>query len=145
MFKSILMPIDGSTLSCKPLPVVVDLARQLNVKLVFLSVAEPRLYNGSDADAVRTGEEVESGNLSSAQKNVGRALASARSANVRCEAVVSLSRVPCDEILSTAERLHCDAIVMATRGKMGVIDSLFNESVTQELLKKSSIPVLVFP
>lgn len=145
MFKTILMPIDGTALSYKPLTAVVDLARQLNGKLIFLSVAEPRLFNASDADAVHAGEQVESINLCSAQKYVGRALASARSANVRCEAVVSLSRMPCEEIVSTAERMQCDAIVMATRGKMGVIDTLFSESVTQEVLKKSSIPVLVFP
>lgn len=145
MFKSILMPIDGSSLSFKPLPAVITLAVQLKAKLVFLSIAEPRLFNASDADAVSTGEAVETANLHTAQQNIGRALASARSANVPCEAVVSLSRLPCDEILDTAERLQCDAIAMATRGKMGVIDTLFGESTTQELLRKSSIPVLVFP
>lgn len=52
---------------------------------------------------------------------------------------------PEDEIIDALHRFQCDRVVMATRGKMGVVDTLFNESTTQEPIKNFPVPVLVFP
>ncbi|HEV2612619.1 MAG TPA: universal stress protein [Noviherbaspirillum sp.] len=145
MFKSILMPVDGSTLSYKPMQVATDLAKLSSGKLIVMSVAEPRLFNGSDADSLQTGQTVEEMRLHAAKVNVQKVLDYAEEANVDCEAVVSMSRLPDEEILEAAKQYHCDVIVMATRGKTGVIDMMFNESLTQEVLRKSMVPVLVFP
>ncbi len=145
MFKSILMPVDGSALSYKPMQVATDLAKLSSGKLIVLSVAEPRLFNGSDIDSLQTGQSVEEMHLHAAKANVQKVLDYAEAANVACEAVVSMSRLPDEEILETAKHFHCDVIVMATRGKMGVIDMMFSESLTQEVLRKSMVPVLVFP
>ena len=69
----------------------------------------------------------------------------AEKAGVACESVVSMSHVPRDEILDTVQKASCDLIVMATRGRMGVIDTIFSESTTQDVIRKSPVPVLVFP
>lgn len=145
MFKSILMPVDGSTLSYKPMQVATDLARLSSGKLIVMSVAEPRLFNGTDADSLQTGQTVEEMHLHAAKLNAQKVLDYAEQANVDCEAVVSMSRLPDEEILEAAKQFHCDVIVMATRGKTGVLDMIFNESLTQEVLRKSMVPVLVFP
>lgn len=145
MFNSILLPVNDTELSFKPVDAVIDLARMTGARLVVLSVAEPRLFRASDYDAVRSGREVEAMKLEQADDCTRRACAAAAEAGVACESAVSMSAEPEDEILDAVRRFQCDLVVMATRGKMGVVDTLFNESTTQEVIRKSPVPVLVFP
>ncbi|KRB84016.1 universal stress protein [Noviherbaspirillum sp. Root189] len=145
MFRSILVPVDGSGLSNKPVQTAIAIAKMHTATLVFLSVAEPRLVTTSDLDKVDDGRAVEDLNLQAARANVQKAVNASTDAHVPCEAVITMSRIPCEEILETAARYQCDLIVMATRGKMGVIDTVFKESTTQQLLTKAEIPVLVLP
>lgn len=145
MFNTILLPIDGSALSFKPVQVAIDLARLSASKVIVLSVAEPRLFRGSDRDSLQSGRAVESENLSSAQQNVLKVRAAAEQAGVACDSLVSMSADAREEILRTVEAANCDLIVMATRGKMGVLDTIFSESTAQEVIRKSPVPVMVFP
>lgn len=145
MFKSILVPVDGSALSFKPMKCAVELAKQEGGKLIALSVAEPRMFHSTNTDAIHDARAAEAINVEAAKGNIRKALQSVDEAGVPWEGVVSVSVAPCDAILDTARRFQCDLIVMATRGKMGVLDTFFNESTTREVLSKSSIPVLVFP
>lgn len=145
MFTSILFPVDNSSYSLAPLKTVIDLARLAGAKVVILSVAEPRLFRASARDAVQTGRELEATKVEEANSNTLRACAAASEAGIACETTVLLAPVPEDEIVETARRLGCDLIVMATRGKMGVLDTLFSESTTQAVIRNSPVPVLVFP
>lgn len=56
-----------------------------------------------------------------------------------------MSTVPDEEIVEAAQRFHCDRIIMATCGKMSAIDTLINDSTTQQAIRNSAAPVLVFP
>jgi len=145
MFHSILIPVDGSPLSMRPIQPAIDLAKMSRAGMVVLSVAEPRLYRASDHDALRSGQDVEHMHLEAARQIVEKVRVLAEEAGVKCKSVVSMSALPCSEILSIVEKENCDLIVMATRGNMGVIDTIFSESTTQEVLQKASVPVLVFP
>lgn len=145
MFKSILFPVDGSPLSYRPMTTAVTIAKMNSAKLVVLSVAEPRLYNASDKESVRDGEVVEAINVANTKRNLQKIVADAKREHLQCEAVISVSRCPAEEILTVARKFDCDVIVMATRRKDGLLDQLFEESVTQEVLKKTHIPVLVCP
>jgi nucleotide-binding universal stress UspA family protein len=49
-----------------------------------------------------------------------------------------------DGILSTAERLECDLIVMSTQGRHGFLDALCG-STTEQVLRRSRIPLLTVP
>lgn len=49
-----------------------------------------------------------------------------------------------DEILSAAERLDCDLIVMSTQGRRGFLDALCG-STTERVLRGSRIPLLTVP
>ena len=51
MFKHILIPFDGSPLSFRPVATAIEMAKAQQGKLTLLSVAEPRLFNGADAEA----------------------------------------------------------------------------------------------
>ena len=145
MFNTILFPVDGSTLSYKPVQAVIDLAKLSDSTVVVLSVARPRLFWSSTPDEIRRGNAVEEMTIDAARENVQKVRAIAEQAGVHCECVVSLSHAPSDEILDTVQKTNCDLIVMATRGKMGVIDTIFSESTTQDVIRKSPVPVLVFP
>ncbi|MFO0699604.1 MAG: universal stress protein [Nitrospira sp.] len=49
-----------------------------------------------------------------------------------------------DEILSTAERLDCDLMVMSTQGRHGFLDALCGNT-TERVLRHSTIPLLAVP
>lgn len=145
MFNNILFPVDGSTLSCKPVHAVIGLAKLAGSRVVVLSVAAPRLFRSSNPHDIQDGNVLQERNIDAARANVQKVCAIAEQAGVRCVRVVSLSHAPREEILDTVQKTNCDLIVMATRGKMGVIDTIFSESTTQDVIRKSPVPVLVFP
>lgn len=145
MFKSILLPVDGSPLSLEPMHAAISLAKLSSGKLVILSVAEPRLFHASDLDSLQNGEAVEAINVRQSKIHVEKVLQCAKAENVPCEAVVCLSPLVEDEIIDAAQRFQCDLIVMATRGKLGVIEAIFQGSVTLKVLQNSKVPVFVYP
>ena len=145
MFKSILWPVDGSPLSFLPLHTVIKLARLSQASVLVLSVAEPRLYRASDPESVATGTEVEAAHLTAARQEVHKVRAAVKQAGVACDDLDALSALPSAEIVNIAEQRGCDLIVMATRGKVGLIDTLLNPSCTREVIEASRVPVLVLP
>lgn len=145
MFQTILWPIDGSPLSLAPLQKLIDLALLSRASVVVLSVAEPRLFRGADGDARRSGAAVEAANMQAAKQQVDTARSAMQDAGLECHDVVALSALPSAVIVRTAAQRNCDLIVMATRGKVGMLDSVLNPSCTQEVIKASPVPVLVFP
>jgi nucleotide-binding universal stress UspA family protein len=145
MFNSILWPVDGSPLSLKPLDAVTNLARLTRAKVVVLSVAEPRLFRASDSDSIESGDTAETMQHDAASHIMNELRVAIKEAGINCETVVLLSADPSIQIVDTAQKMHCDLIVMATRGKMGVIDTVFGESTTQQVLQKSAVPLLILP
>lgn len=145
MFKHILISIDGSSLSYRPVAAAIEMARTQQGKLTLLSIAEPCMFNGTDADAQCDGTITEQQNAAAAQSVLARAVEAVRDAGIPCESVVVLSRLPSDVIVATADHKRCDAIFMATRGKMSTLDTVFDKSTMQDVLQKTTVPVLVFP
>ncbi|HZW23483.1 universal stress protein [Noviherbaspirillum sp.] len=145
MFHSILWPVDGSAMSFKPLQEVIDLAKLSGGKIVVLSIAQPRLFYSTEPGQLQDGKAAEEKHLEAARESVQKVREIGRRAGVECESIVSMSHIPGDAILETVQKTNCDLIVMATRGRMGVVDTLFKESTTQDVLRRSPVPVLVFP
>lgn len=145
MFHRILWPVDGSAMSFKPMQAVIDLARLSGGKIVVLSIAQPRLFYSTEPGHLQDGKAAEERNLEAARENVQKVREIGRRAGVECESIVSMSHIPGDAILETVQDTNCDLIVMATRGRMGVVDTLFKESTTQDVLRRAPVPVLVFP
>lgn len=143
MFKTILVPTDGSSLSDKAIAVAVAFAKQGNARLIGLSIAEPgygpQLAEGStvfDADAyARKMHEI-------ARMHVDKVAEAASIAEVPCETLVCTSANPYEEIIRTAKQHECDAIFMASHGRKG-LSALFIGSETHKVLAHSSVPVLV--
>jgi nucleotide-binding universal stress UspA family protein len=144
MFKTILVPTDGSSLSEKAIEAAARFAKANGGRLVALSVAEPyyspQLAEGStvfDTEAyARKMQEI-------ARMNVNKVAAAAAAAGVPCETVVRTSINPYEEIVNVAKQLACDVIFMASHGRKG-LSALFVGSETHKVLAYSTVPVLVF-
>lgn len=144
MFKTILVPTDGSPLAEKAIDAAIGFAREYDARIVAISVAEPYPFSPlSERDMTEEASNFESGTREAAKEYVKKVADAARAANVRCETVAVLSGSPYREIVDTAANMKCDVIFMASHGRKG-LSRLFVGSETQKVLAHTTIPVLVF-
>lgn len=143
MFKTILVPTDGSALSEKAVGKAIEFARLHGSKVIALSVAEPypftSLYEGS---AIYDPKQFEGKMQELAEQHVKSVEEMANKAGITCETVVTQSFNPHEEIVNTAKKMGCDAIFMASHGRRG-LNRLFLGSETQKVLAHTDLPVLV--
>lgn len=144
MFKTILVPTDGSALSDKAVDAALQMAKENGSTVVGLSVAEPYQFSPLSEQSM-TNECVayEEKMRAQAMQHVQKVAAAAAAMNVPCETVVAQSFTPYEKIIETASEMHCDAIVMASHGRTG-FDAMVHGSQTQKVLTHSKIPVLVY-
>jgi nucleotide-binding universal stress UspA family protein len=62
----------------------------------------------------------------------------------RVESIEVAEGFPAEVILSEADALNCDAIIMGTHGK-GVIENTFLGSVSRRVLRRTRKPVFIIP
>jgi nucleotide-binding universal stress UspA family protein len=144
MFKTILVPTDGSALSEKAAIAAIELAGELHGKVVAVSVAQPYPYSPLLDEPVSVkARDYEEAAMAAAQSYMDRLKKMADEHHVTLETVVAQSFDPYKEIIDTAEQRHCDAIFMASHGRKG-LSKLFLGSQTQKVLAHTGIPVTVF-
>jgi nucleotide-binding universal stress UspA family protein len=145
MFKTLLVPTDGSPPADKAAAAAVKFAKEIGGKIIGISVAEPHpsaaLLSDSDFFGNTHGFQQKAHDL--AKGYVEKIAAAARAANVPCETVAVHSTRPDQEILDAAKKYNCDLIFIASHGRKG-LTGLFVGSETQKVLAHSTIPVLVF-
>ncbi|HJV81190.1 universal stress protein [Noviherbaspirillum sp.] len=143
MFKTILVPTDGSTLAEEAIHAAVEFAKESDGYVVGLSVAEPYPFSPLSESAM-TEECVhyEDEMLARARQNVQKVADAAKAMKVPCETVVEQSFSPYEMIIDTARNMSCDVIFMASHGRKGLSELLLG-SETQKVLAHSTIPVLV--
>lgn len=145
MFKSILVPTDGSPIAEKVFGPAIAAAKNNDGRLVAVCVAPPGGPHPTEGSVIPDyGRQYEQDVLRSAQQNAQRLVDAACAAGVPCETVVTRSDDPAGEIVRAAEQFGCDVIFIASHGRRG-ISRLFAGSETQRVLAESRIPVLVFP
>lgn len=144
MFKTILVPTDGSPLADKAIKAAIEFAQSNGGKIVGLSVAEPYPYAPlTDGTVTVDAHSYEAKMREMAQTHVQKIADAAQAANVPCETCVRQSFSPYEEIISVANEYHCEIIFMSSHGRKG-LSRLFVGSETQKVLAHSTIPVLVF-
>ena len=144
MFKSILVPTDGSDLSEKAAHGAVGLAKLTGGRIIAVSVAEPypftpMMEGAYMVDLTLYGEQTHK----FAQMHVDKIAEIAAKAGIACETHVAQSFHPHEEIIKAASEHHCDVILMASHGRKG-LNKLFLGSETQKVLAESTLPVMVF-
>ena len=145
MFKSILVPTDGSYLSELALGKAIEFAKiNPGAKIVALSVAEPVPSIAGEAEVWASEAEKFLSYASNASQSFAEKVAdAAKKAGIPCETVLKTSVRPWQEIVATAKEKNCDCIVMASHGRKGY-NALVLGSNANKVLTHSHIPVLVF-
>lgn len=144
MFKTILVPTDGSPLSDRAIKEAIGVARQTGGKIVALSVAEPYPFSPmAEGAIVEDAGQYETRMRDLARAHVEKIVALASAQGIGCEAVTELSFNPYEQIIATAKSHECDVIFMASHGRKG-LNKLFLGSETDKVLSHCTIPVLVF-
>jgi nucleotide-binding universal stress UspA family protein len=145
MFKNILIPTDGSKLSQKAAVQGVKLAKSLGAKVTALFAAPPAtpiVYRDSLPVGYATPGRHAQMIKRTAAKHLDFVAREAKKARLRFEAVQVTSDYPEADILKVAKKKKCDLIVIGTHGQGG-LRGMFIGSVTQKVLDKSKIPVMV--
>jgi len=143
MYKSILIPTDGSDLAGKAVQHGITLAKEIGAKITVLTVYEPfHVFTFNTASVEDTEEEYKKRVQERAAKTLIAASNAAKAAGVPCETVHVENEHPYQAIIDTARSRGCDLIVMASHGRRGV-SAIVLGSETVKVLTHSKIPVLV--
>ena len=143
MFKSILLPTDGSDLSDKATATAVRFAKLNQAKIVAITVIQPLPFSSmGDSGAVIDTGQFASQMQEAARRHIGKVAAAALAADIPFEGVVTMSPSPYEEIVETAKKYGCDIIMMASHGRTG-LNRLFLGSETQKVLAHTTLPVMV--
>ena len=137
MFKSILVPFDGSKAAEAALDEAIKLAQAEGARLTLLGVAtRPPWIAPSYAAAIPTDAELEA----EVERRLDGALE--RVPDGVPAATVVRSGAPAQVILARVEQGMHDLVVMGSRGRGGV-RSLVLGSVSQAVVHRSPVPVVV--
>jgi nucleotide-binding universal stress UspA family protein len=141
MYKTILVPLDGSERAEAILPHVEPLARSFGSRVIFLQVVEPpRIagYEGFDPHAYQQElEYLDKQAQSYLQKVTGRF----EEKGLKTESRATQGSVV-STILETAEDLDAQLIAMASHGRGGLA-RVFYGSVAAGVLQRIDRPILV--
>lgn len=143
MFKTILLPTDGSPLSDKATATAIQFAQLNGAKIIGINVVQPFPFASmSDGGIAFDAGIYERQMQESAQAYIDKIGAAAQAANVPFEGMVALSASPHEEIVAAAIKFNCDIILMASHGRKG-LNKLFVGSETQKVLAHTTLPVMI--
>ena len=142
MYRSILVPTDGSDISTKAVQAAASLARLTGAQLHVLSVKEPFPYSAISEMQPVPPQEFYDAQERMARSRVEAAADAARAGGLSVDGATVEALHPWEAILDHAKNRQCDLIVMASHGRRG-ISALLLGSETQKVLTHSPIPVLV--
>jgi nucleotide-binding universal stress UspA family protein len=144
MFKTILVPTDGSALSENAVKQALQFAKSVNAKVVGFHSVEPYHVFAVEPEMVSDTREVyERDAALLSARHLAKLEDMARTAGVPCECISDTDDHPWQAITKAAQSKGCDLIAMASHGRRG-IQGLLLGSQTAHVLTHSKIPVLVF-
>ena len=145
MFDRILVPTDGSALSEKAVASAIGLAAQHHAALVVLTVIRNHSVSYFEGVSPYAPEEIaraEATSTEAAQSALNALIPRARTSGVNLQTATMVSDSVGEAIIETAQKHHCDLIVMASHGRRSIAQLLLG-SETQYVLTHSKLPVLV--
>lgn len=145
MYQRILVATDGSELSQKAVDSALQLAAKLGASVVAVKVVPPyphSYFEGAMAIDLKEIERTEAHWSAAAMKELEVVQAAAVAKGVTATPVVVRADQVSEALIATAQKHHCDLVVMASHGRRGVSRMLLG-SETQHVLTHSHIPVLV--
>ena len=135
MYKSILVPLDGSKLAEAILPEIEKVAASMRARIILLRVCRAHVFPGKDP----TKAEVEV--IREAEKYLNEIAKQLTTKGLDAEIHVRYGDVA-EEILSHSKRNEIDLISMSTHGRSGLGRWLLG-SVAEKIVRHSEKPVLL--
>jgi nucleotide-binding universal stress UspA family protein len=145
MYKHILIPTDGSTLSDRAARAGVKLAATLGARVTALFVAPPAtpvVYERLLPVKLTSPDEHAALIARAAERCLGVVRKAAEAAGVACDCISLTGDFPAEAIMQTAAKRKCDLIFMASHGRRGVAAVLLG-SQTHKVLAQAKVAVLV--
>ncbi len=143
MFKTILVPTDGSEFCERAIRKAVEVAKLCGGKIIGITVNMP-IHSGTPEAlipaALQSVLHTEMNKL--ADEKLANLERIAKESGVAVEVVKARRDHPWEAIVHTAKERGCDLIVMASHGRRGV-SAMVLGSETHKVLTHSTIPVLV--
>lgn len=143
MYKHLLVPLDGTSLSASNTTQAVQLAKSLGARISFFHATpnfgatdEGALWRHLDT-SVYTEQSV-----GESRAILAKAAADAAAQGVPCSLHAEVAERPAEAILDVVRALGCDLIVMASRGERGVRGWLHG-SQTERVLRATHVPLLI--
>lgn len=147
MYRHILVPTDGSTLSLKAAKAAATLAASLGAKITAVYVVEP--FEPHWAGEIRSkapdplsAKEMDKLSRQRGEAALEKVMALAAKAGVPCAKLVVADANPWKAIVKAAQARKCDLVVMSSHGRRG-IEGLLLGSQTTKVLAHTKLPVLV--
>jgi len=142
MYRSILIPTDGSAITAKAITTGIALAKALDAKLSTITVKEPFPYSAISEMQPIPPQEFYDAQERIAVSRVKEVVAAADKAGLDCQAFTVEAQHPWEAIVEHAKTQGCDLIVMASHGRRGVTALLLGSETTRVLVH-CEVPVLV--
>jgi nucleotide-binding universal stress UspA family protein len=138
MFRTLLVPLDGSQLAERAVPYAIRLAQASHARLVLMeAVLAPPPVSVDGADLERNQLEA----IGDARAYLAQ-MAESMSGQVADVEIAFPYGRPAEKILETIDAFQADGVVMTTHGRTG-FDHLLHGSVTEAILARSNVPVFV--
>lgn len=141
--KNIILPIDFGDSTDKLLAGAINFAKEMNGNLCLIHVAPSDMGFAIGDMGFQYFPEVEQAEIHDELKKLDEIENKVKSEGVSCEHLLKQG-VAKDVILEYAAEKNAAYIVMGSHGRSGIYD-VFVGSLTKELTKNSTIPVLVIP
>lgn len=141
MFKKILVPTDGSTLSDLASTKAIAFAKLINAAVHGFHAAPD--YTPTYGVELYSSEQFRGFADDEARNYLTAIEAKAKDAGISCTTGFSVTASPYRAIINAATEQGCDLIFMASHGRRGLAGLLLG-SETQKVLTHCHIPVLVF-
>ncbi len=151
MFRTILVPLDGTDAAARALPYAVELARRFGAALVLVDVVPTRDTTLALAADIASGAMTDPALIAaerSARQTAARGYISGVAEELAAQGVqvsgVVAQGVEGRGVVEVARREGADLIVMAAHGH-GPLGRLVFGDVTEDVIHRSPVPVLVVP
>ena len=142
MFHKLLVPVDGSPSATAALLQAIEVAKAFKASIAVIAVYDAHPFVVSAAEYGYTHAQFSEVVKAEASTNAQRAKDIVSETGLKAEILVRESAKTWRGILEAADNSHSDMIVMGSHGRSG-LDRLVMGSVTQSVLQRTTLPVLV--
>jgi nucleotide-binding universal stress UspA family protein len=149
MFKTILVPLDGSNLGEAVLAPAMELARLAGGRLILLRVVPPppplAMAGPDPITGVGMASALDPAELVEVQREVADEYLNALQARLQSPVPFQIRESfgqPAEQIVAAAHAEGADLIAMSTHGRHG-LERFFQGSVADEVLRHADVPLLL--